>query len=360
MKRVLRGACALLAFLLMMHFSGNILLGSRLGDYTATAVHFSAQMATAGFLPWEMSSSQEAAEEGKTEQSSSGSSSNDAVTVTEGDTASQVVTTELSNAAGAVVAKTISPYTAALHYGNIYIKNSTSKTIDIPALLQAGTPVQCTFSDAPEVLILHTHATESYLLEDRDYYTESDPTRTTDPTKNMIHIGDILAQQLEQAGISVIHDTTQHDAESYTGSYGRAAETIQKYLEQYPSIKVVLDIHRDSVSGDGTDKVKAVTTVNGKTAAQMMLVMGCQDGSVTDFPNWQDNLRLALRYQQALETKYPGLARSLLLKPQRYNENLTSGSMLLEIGTEVNSLEEAEYTASLAGEVLANVLKATQ
>ncbi|MGI6269900.1 MAG: stage II sporulation protein P [Candidatus Howiella sp.] len=262
-------------------------------------------------------------------------------------------------ALGKITSKFISPYTAGLSFGNIYIKNSTSKSVDIETELQSPVGFQMTFSAEPEVLIMHTHATESYMLEERDYYSASDAARSTDDAVNMNRIGEKVAEILRANGISVVHDMTQHDAESYTGSYDRSAATVSANLKKYPSIKVVLDLHRDSV-GSEAEKVKAVQKIGDKNAAQIMLVMGCEDGSITNHPNWRQNLRLAMRFQQAAELKYPGLARSIMLVPRCYNQNLTSGSMLIEIGTEANTLAEAEYSAELVGDILSRVLKGLQ
>jgi stage II sporulation protein P len=117
----------------------------------------------------------------------------------------------------------------------------------------------------------------------------------------------------------------------------------------------VLDLHRDSVSS-GSDKVKLSTEIEGKKAAQVMLVMGSQSGSIKDHPNWQENLKLALKLQQTLEQKYPTLARPLSLMSKKYNQSLTTGSLLIEIGTEANTLEEACYSAELVGEALVTLL----
>lgn len=259
-------------------------------------------------------------------------------------------------ALGKIITSFFSPYSADASFGKIYMKNSTSKTVDISTELSSPIELKPDFGSQPEVLIMHTHATESYMQDERDFYTEADTARSTDNSLNMVKIGDIMAETLKKNGISVIHDATQHDADSYNGSYNRSGETVKSYLSKYPSIKVVLDVHRDSVAR-GDDRVKGVVEANGKQAAQIMLVMGCEDGSITDHPNWRQNLRLALRFQQAAEIMYPGLARAMMLAPRCYNQNLSSGSMLIEMGTDANTLDEASYSAELVGDILARVLK---
>ena len=206
------------------------------------------------------------------------------------------------------------------------------------------------------MLILHTHATESYLLHNESYYTDSDSARTTNNEYNMIALGKIIADRLNSAGIATIHDTTQHDYPSYSESYSRAAETICSYTQKYPSIKIVIDLHRDAISANDTDKVKVTTEINGKKAAQIMLVMGSQSGNVTNFPNWRENLKLATKLQQKIETMYPSLARSIHFMSKNYNESLTTGSMLIEIGTDGNTFDEAKYSAELLSDALTELL----
>ncbi len=258
---------------------------------------------------------------------------------------------------GKIINKYISPYNAGVSYNKVYIKNSTDLEINVKNLLESQLNFKLKQTEEPQVLIMHTHTTETYMTEDTGYYTEDFASRSTDNSKNMAKIGDIVAEKLNSAGIKTIHDTTQHDYPNYTGSYSRAAKTICSYIDKYPSIKIVLDLHRDAVSSGESDKVKLTTEINGKKAAQVMLVMGSQSGTVTNFPNWKENLKLAVKLQQTMEEKYPTLARPLMLMPKNYNESLTTGSLLLEFGTDANTLEEASYSATLVGDALVTLLK---
>lgn len=260
------------------------------------------------------------------------------------------------NVLGAITEKFISPYNAGLSYNNVNIRNKTSLTLDIKTELEQKLGFTIEKDNGPQVLIVHTHTTESYMSEDRDYYTDADYSRSTDAALNMTAIGEIFVKQLTDAGIETVHDKTVHDYPSYTGSYSRSAETVKAALKKYPSIKVVVDIHRDAIMANDTDKTKPVVEIDGKKAAQVMLVMGCQDGSVTGFENWRQNFRLAIKYQQIMEVMYPGLARPLVLAAKKYNENLTTGSMLLEVGTDANSFEEAKRSAEYTGKALAALL----
>ena len=257
---------------------------------------------------------------------------------------------------GKVSEKFITPYTAPVSYDSVYLKNSTSKEIDIKSLLPEKLSFAVSQDGTPQVLIMHTHTTESFLPESRDYYTDKDVSRTRDNRYNMVFLGDIVTQKIAAAGFGVIHDTTVHDYPEYNGSYDRAAETIKNQLKQNKNIKIVLDLHRDAIASDN-DKTKTVTEIGSKKAAQIMLVMGCEDGTVKNFPNWRENLKLAVRLQQKIEKMYPTLARPVSFMPRKYNENLITGSTLIEIGTDANSLEEVAYSADLLGNSIVELLK---
>ena len=180
------------------------------------------------------------------------------------------------------------------------------------------------------------------------------PTRTQDNNLNVVRVGEEIAKRLREAGIGVVHDTTVHDYPSYSGSYDRSIETMRKNLEQYPTIQVTLDIHRDALGGD--TRLKPTTTVNGKKAAQIMIISGCDDDGSLGFPDWEYNLRLAMRLQQA-GAEYDGqLMRPLNFTPSKYNEHMTHGSLLVEFGTEVSTIDEAVYSGQLFGDALVKVL----
>lgn len=236
-----------------------------------------------------------------------------------------------------------------------FIKNCTDHTAE-EVLAQAQTPPAFSIDsgDEPQVLIMHTHTTESYLPFTGDYYDTSLPTRSTDNNQNMAAVGEVIAQKLTEAGIGVLHDTTQHDYPSYNGSYDRSAVTVQRYLEQYPSIKVVLDVHRDAIiSGD---TVTAPVAVSGdQTAAQVMIISGCDNGSM-NYPNYMQNLSFASALQVQMETDHPGFTRPLLFDYRKYNQHLTTGSILIEVGSHGNTLEQALLSGEWIGESLGKLL----
>ncbi len=210
--------------------------------------------------------------------------------------------------------------------------------------------------DEPTVLIYHTHAMESYTPQTGEDYTEEVPFRTADLDYNMVSIGTRLAELLENAGISVLHDTTLHDAASYNGSYASSRETVEKYLAQYPSIRLVLDIHRDAAEdGSGHQVATTAETAQGDTA-RLMLVLGSEAGGLYN-PNWQENYALAVKLQAVLEQESPGLCRELHLTDQRYNQDLSPGALLIEVGAAGNSHDEALRAMTPLAEAIAALSK---
>lgn len=207
----------------------------------------------------------------------------------------------------------------------------------------------------PQVLIMHTHTTESYEPYDRNFYDASFNSRTTDVTKSVIAVGDAIEAELNAAGIAVIHDETIHDYPSYTGSYDRSRVTVQEILKKYPSIKVVLDVHRDAIQNTEGVRTAPVATINGKKAAQIMIISGCDDGTF-NMPNYLKNFRLSSLLQKQLEGDYKGLTRPVLFDYRKYNQDLTTGSILLEMGGHGNSIDQAIYSGQLMGKALAKTL----
>lgn len=194
--------------------------------------------------------------------------------------------------------------------------------------------------EVPTVLIIHTHASESYTKTNGQNYEESSDYRTLDTDYNMVAVGDRLTQLLEQAGISVIHDRTIHDHPSYSSSYDNSRRSVAEYLQDYPSIQVVLDLHRDAaLLSDGT-QYAPTATVDGKQVAQIMMVVG-SDASGMYHPDWKENLAAALKLQVLLEKSAPGITRSTILRAQRFNHDLSAGAMIVEIGAAGNTIEQA-------------------
>lgn len=238
----------------------------------------------------------------------------------------------------------------------VAIRNKSSTQVDIAEMLAHRPDIHIADTDEPQVLIMHTHTTECYMEYDAGFYNETDPTRTQDETKNVVAVGEVIAAQLRAAGIGVVHDTTVHDYPKYNGAYDRSKATVEKNLEQYPTIQVVLDIHRDSIQRDSSTKVKPTAEIDGKKAAQMMIIAGMLNTNSTPHPDWQENLSLGMRLQQTLNNTYEGLMRPLSMVNSRYNQQLTHGSLLVEMGSEANTLQEALYSGQMLGRALVEVL----
>lgn len=257
---------------------------------------------------------------------------------------------------GGAVRETITANSNTISGGGVEVNNGTQGITVDPAALAASVLTQtiAPASQGPQILIMHTHGSEAYTMVGDDVYVETDTSRTDDANYNMIRVGEEMKAVFESMGFSVIHDTSLYDYPNYTGSYTRSLAGIQSMLEQYPTISVVLDVHRDAlIASDGT-VYKAVTQVNGEDVAQVMLVVGTNDGGLTH-PGWQDNLNLAAHIQLGMTAIEPTLARPINLRSQRFNQHLTPCSLLVEVGTSGNTLQEAlrgaRYFAQAAGTV---------
>ncbi len=239
------------------------------------------------------------------------------------------------------------------------IKNNTSVSAsEIAAEIED--PLSFTVewnSPEPQVLIMHTHATEDYRLSEGLWFSPEDGSRSTDRTINMCAVGRVMTDVLNAAGLNTLHDETLNDYPSYTGSYSNSRAVVQQYLEQYPSIKIVLDVHRDAIETENGSRMAPVCTVNGRQAAQVMIICGSDNGTTVQLPNWRQNLHFAAAWERAMESMFPGFTRSVLLGYRFYNQDLTTGSLLIEIGGHGNNLNEALYAGQLAAEGLIEALR---
>ena len=213
---------------------------------------------------------------------------------------------------------------------------ASTESPDIAALL--ARPLSWNLrEDGPAVLILHTHTTESYTRKGEDY-VESAAWRTVDEDYNMVSVGDTVAEILEENGIGVIHDRELHDYPSYNGSYTRTRVAMAACLEKYPSIRLVLDLHRDA-AGDGSRQMRTSAQSEGEPSAQLMLVMG------TNYDTYEENLSVALKLHAQLEAQCPGITRPLQLRAARFNQDLSPGALLVEVGAAGNTHPEAQRAA---------------
>ncbi len=235
------------------------------------------------------------------------------------------------------------------------IRNITELSNDeVQSAVSDGADFQLKADGKIRVMIMHTHTTECYEPFPTDSYDGERSCRTTDLSANMAAVGDKIAAELEAAGIGVYHDTTLHDYPSYNGSYERSAETVKAALEEYPDIQIVLDVHRDAMETADGVRIAPVAEIDGKNAAQVMIICGADDGTM-DMPNFMKNLGFAADLQQALEMTAPSLTRPVLFDYRRYNQDLTTGSLLIEVGSHGNSLDEALYSGELIGKAVASL-----
>ena len=235
----------------------------------------------------------------------------------------------------------------------VEISDEPGLSPDSEALLTA--PLELELADGePRVLILHSHTTESY-TQTGERYEETSPYRTLDPAHNMIALGRIVADILRDAGIGVIHDTDFHDYPSYNGSYSHAAASTKAYLEEYPTIELILDLHRDAADTP-TGQMATRCSIGGEEAARLMFVLGTDKR--LDHPDWERNLSLALKLQVLLEKENPGICRSLTLSKNRYNQHLGNTALIVEIGAAGNTLDQAKLAARELGEAIVQLANA--
>lgn len=234
-----------------------------------------------------------------------------------------------------------------LSSGGITFINTPGFPVDAGELLTTPLGFVTQNSD-PKVLIVHTHTSEAY--------AESPASRSEEPEQNVVSVGAEIADTLEENGISVIHDTSRNDSPSYNQSYKKTMALIDKNLTERPTLEIVLDIHRDYIERDDGSLVKPTVTVDGKNAAQIMFVIGT-DAMGLEHANWRHNLAFAVQIQNRLNQTAPGLCRAINIRTERFNQHMTKGSMIIEVGTGVNTLEEARYSGRLVGKAIADILK---
>lgn len=236
------------------------------------------------------------------------------------------------------------------------ITSGFSYSADLSALLTKPLNWELT-SDAPTVLIVHSHGSESFAPTGE--YLETTPYHTLDKNHNMISIGDYVAQLLEAGGITVLHDTALHDDPSYNASYNNSRKSIQSYLAQYPSIRLVLDLHRDSFEDEDGNQIVQTVFSEGTALAPLMLVVGTNYGGL-EHPNWQENLALALKLQVQMESLCPGICRNINLRTQRFNQDLSAGALLVEVGASGNTRQEALRSAKILAEGILSLAHGTK
>ncbi|MBQ3210484.1 MAG: stage II sporulation protein P [Oscillospiraceae bacterium] len=239
--------------------------------------------------------------------------------------------------------------------GGLSVKNQTGYQLDLGKLLISPPAIKLP-ADGVQILVIHTHASEAYTPAGLDTYVASDESRTEDTKYNIVRVGDELCSILEGAGLKVVHDRNIYDYPSYTGSYTRSGDAVQSWLAEYPGISVVIDVHRDALGENGV-VYKTMAEEQGVVASQMMILVGT-DESGLEHPGWQQNLGLALYLQRTVSARHPTLMRPVELVPQRYNQHLCPGSIILEVGSSGNTLQEALAAVRLFANAAAPALSA--
>ena len=232
----------------------------------------------------------------------------------------------------------------------IRFRGNCTYAVDKAALLLR--PLDWPDAPGPKILIIHSHSCEAYTPSEGHTYLPSANFRTLDLSCNMIAVGDALAEALGDLGLEVIHDRTLNDYPSYNRSYAVAREKIQAYLEEYPSLVMVIDLHRDAL-----DKpVRETVERDGKVLAPLMLVIGTDEGGLSH-PHWDRNLSCGLKLQALGSRDSPSLFKSISFRASRFNGDLTPGSLIVEVGSTENTLEEAVASMSYLARYIEELLR---
>ena len=213
----------------------------------------------------------------------------------------------------------------------VKIKNETS--FDIPDDIM-NTELDI---DKNNILIFHTHTCESYTPSEKYQYEQTGNFRTTDLNYTVARLGDELTNYLLGFGFKVNHDKTYHDYPAYTGSYSRSLESVKKDLQENPS-DIIIDLHRDAI-GSKSDYDPSVK-IGDDVASQLMFVIGTNGGGLYH-PNWQNNLRFAIKVQEIANEMYPGLFKPMIVRNSRYNQQLGKAAVIIEVGSTGNTLEQS-------------------
>ena len=243
----------------------------------------------------------------------------------------------------------------ASNVSKLDIINTTDYKVDLNALLNRTYVTSKIIGEDPIVLIIHTHGTESFVPNNKNYYFTDTSFNSTDITQNIVAVGDEFCNVLEKNNIPFIHDKTMFDENSYKLSYKNSGIAVEEYIKKYPSIRYIIDIHRDTICDKDNVNQKPITIIDGKRTAQIMFVVGTNAGGA-NHPNWKDNLTIVLKYQAIINEKYPSLARPIYLHTSSFNQFNMPTMMLLEIGASGNTLEEAKNAAILSAECFVELL----
>ena len=247
-----------------------------------------------------------------------------------------------------VLESNVSPRYSQEYYG-VKIRNETDYKLTNEVLDPTNLEI-----NTNNIIIYQTHSCESYTASEKYQYKQTGNFRTTDKNFSVIRVGRELTNQLKSYGYNVIHDENYHDYPSYTGSYTSSLNTVTKLLEENKDTDIVIDVHRDAV-GDNT--YAPTVKIGDEYAAQIMFVVG-GNGSSIPHPEWQQNLKFAIKVQQKANELYPGLFRPIILRESGYNQQVSKAASLIEVGATGNTLDQClvsmKYLAKVLDEVLGN------
>ncbi len=232
-------------------------------------------------------------------------------------------------------------------YGSVQVKNET----EYPLTEEMLTP-NITVNNE-NILIFHTHTCESYTPTENFMYQQTGTYRTTDYNYNVVRVGTELENQLTSYGYHVVHDHTYHDYPAYSGSYGRSLTTVENLLKEHTNTDVVIDLHRDAI---GDYSYAPTVQIGEEQAAQMMFVIGT-DGGGLEHPNWNQNLKFAVKMQEKANELYPGLFKPIILRNSRYNQQLTKAACIIEVGATGNTMEQCLNSMKYLAKVMSEVMK---
>ena len=234
-----------------------------------------------------------------------------------------------------------------VQYGNVKIKNQTTYNLT-EDILKPDIKI-----DNKNIVIFHTHSCESYTSSEKYPYTQTGNFRTTDLKYTVTQVGSELENYLKKYNLNVVHDTSYHDYPSYTGSYTRSLKTVENILQTTPS-DIIIDLHRDAI-GSRADYAPTVK-IGDDYAAQIMFVIGTNEGGLWH-PNWQQNLKFAVKIQEKAEEMYPGLFKPIMLTKSRYNQHTGKFANIIEVGATGNTLEQCLTSMKYLSAVMNEILK---
>ena len=215
-------------------------------------------------------------------------------------------------------------------------------TIEVMAQTEAGTAMAHEVQ-RPRVLLYHTHTWEAYEMTEDTQYIPTERWRTKDERHNMVRVGEELKRSLTELGFEVVHDKTAFEPPVLSSAYTRSLSMLERRLAAGERYDYILDIHRDAYSGAYNGKNGA--KVNGKNLAYVMMLVGKGTGATNsgfdERPDWPKNLALAQRLTESMNAQAEGVCRDVKIKTGRFNQHVSTGALLIEVGNNQNTLQEA-------------------